>query len=322
MASNVSHKNVGEPLPEQTRFIADADAITLAVVDGQLSSEKPAGFWLSSWRSVRTKPLFIISGLLLALVVVVVLFPGVFTSQDPHYCELARSSMKPTADHWFGTNLQGCDIFARTIYGARASVSVGIITTVFSVILGTILGMVAGFYGGWLDSVISRINEIFFALPLILAAIVVLQMFETKSIWTVSGILILFCWTSVARIARGSTLAIKDSEFITAARALGLSKPKILVRHILPNILGPLIVLATLSLGGLIVVESTLSYLGVGLPASVVSWGTDISAGSNLLRAGDLQLFYPAGALAITVLAFMMMGDALRDAFDPKSRNR
>jgi oligopeptide transport system permease protein len=228
----------------------------------------------------------------------------------------------PSVAHWFGTDLQGHDIYARTIYGARASVTVGLGATLLVFIIGGALGAVAGFYGGWIDAVVSRIADVFFGIPLLLAAIVLMQVMHHRTVWTVIAILALFGWPQIARIARGAVLAVRGSDYVLAAKALGLSKFGILVRHVVPNAVGPVIAMSTVALGLFIVTEATLSYLGVGLPPSVVSWGGDINVDQIRLRAGSPILFYPAGALAITVLAFLIMGDVLRDALDPTSRAR
>jgi oligopeptide transport system permease protein len=183
------------------------------------------------------------------------------------------------------------------------------------------LGALAGFYGGWLDAAVSRVADVFFGIPLLLAAIVLMQVMHHRTVWTVIAILALFGWPQIARIARSTVIQVRASDYVLAAEAMGLSRFRILVRHALPNAIGPVIAVATIALGVFIVTEATLSYLGVGLPPSVVSWGGDINVAQVRLRAGSPILFYPAGALAITVLAFMAMGDALRDALDPVPRS-
>lgn len=278
------------------------------------------GFWGEIWRKVRRRPKFIVAAALILLVVVVAAFPALFTGADPNYADPSQSMLSPSAAHWFGTDLQGHDIYARTVYGARASVSVGLGATFIAFVVGGALGALAGFYGGWIDALVSRVTDIFFGLPLLLAAIVLMQVLQHRTVWTVIAILALFGWPQVARIARSSVLEVRASEYIVAAKALGLSRFQTLLRHALPNAVGPVIAVSTIALGIFIVTEATLSYLGVGLPTSVVSWGGDINVAQMRLRAGSPILFYPAGALAITVLAFMMMGDALRDALDPSSR--
>lgn len=279
-----------------------------------------SGFWGDTWRGLRRQPKFIIAAGLIAFVVVVAAFPALFTGADPTYADPNQSLLAPSAAHWFGTDLQGHDIYARTVYGARASITVGLGATLLVFIVGGALGALAGFYGGWLDAVVSRIADVFFAIPLLLAAIVLMQVMHHRTVGTVIAILALFGWPQVARIARGAVIAVRGSDYVLAAKALGLSRFGILVRHAVPNAIGPVIAVSTIALGLFIVTEATLSYLGVGLPPSVVSWGGDINVDQIRLRAGSPILFYPAGALAITVLAFMIMGDVLRDALDPTSR--
>ncbi|UXA06871.1 ABC transporter permease [Mycobacterium sp. SMC-2] len=278
------------------------------------------GFWRDTWRGLRGRPKFLIAGVLILIIVAVAMFPALFTGADPSYADPAQSLLPPSRAHWFGTDLQGHDVYARTVYGARASVTVGVGAALLVFVIGGALGALAGFYGGWIDAVVSRVSDVFFGLPLLLAAIVLMQVVHHRTVWTVITILALFGWPQVARIARGSVLAVRASEYVLAARALGLSRFQILLRHAVPNALGPVIAVATIALGVFIVTEATLSYLGVGLPTTVVSWGGDINLAQTRLRAGSPILFYPAGALATTVLAFMVMGDALRDALDPASR--
>ncbi|OOK75591.1 N-terminal TM domain of oligopeptide transport permease C family protein [Mycobacterium kansasii] len=233
---------------------------------------EPGQFWLDSWRRLRRRPKFVVAAALILLILVVAAFPGLFTGADPTYADPSQSMLAPSAAHWFGTDLQGHDIYARTVYGARASVMVGLGATFAVFGVGTALGALAGFYGGWLDAVISRITDVFFGLPLLLAAIVLMQVMHHRTVWTVIAILALFGWPQIARVARGSVLEVRDSDYVLAAKALGLSRFQILLRHALPNAVGPVIAVATVALGVFIVTEATLSYLGVGLPTSVVSW--------------------------------------------------
>ncbi len=278
------------------------------------------GFWFDILGGLRRRPKFVIAAVLILFILVVAAFPSLFTGIDPSYADPSQSMLSPSTAHWFGTDLQGHDIYARTVYGARASVVVGLGATAAALIAGVTLGALAGYYGGWLDAVVSRITDIFFGLPLLLAAIVLMQVMHHRTVWTVIAILALFGWPQIARIARSSVLEVRGSDFVLAAKALGMSRFQILLRHALPNAIGPVIAVATVALGIFIVTEVTLSYLGVGLPPTVVSWGGDINVAQMRLRAGSPILFYPAGALAVSVLAFMMMGDALRDALDSASR--
>jgi oligopeptide transport system permease protein len=279
-----------------------------------------AGFWRDTWRSLRRRPKFVVAAALILFFLVVAMFPALFTSADPGYADPYQSLLAPSAAHWFGTDLQGHDIYARTVYGARASITVGVGATLVVFVVGGALGALAGFYGGWIDAVVSRVADVFFGIPLLLAAIVLMQVMHHRTVWTVVAILALFGWPQLARIARGAVLAVRDNDYVVAAQALGLSRFGILIRHVVPNALGPVIAVAAISLGLFIVTEATLSYLGVGLPPSLVSWGGDINVAQTRLRAGSPILFYPAGALALAVLAFLMMGDVLRDALDSTSR--
>lgn len=309
--------------PGQDRFVAAPDDVVVGAIDAVAQDTEPAGVWKSAWLQLRVKPLFWVCVALLVLIVLVVAFPAVFAfGKDPHYASLDRSLLPPSGTFWFGTDLQGHDIYARTVYGARASVLVGVFTTVVVVLVGGVLGAAAGFYGGWLDSLIARLADIFFGIPLMLAAVVVMQMIKHRTIWSVVLVLAIFSWPQIARIARSAAVSVRNEEFITASKSLGASRARTLFTHVIPNCLGPVIVVATVALGIFIVTEATLSYLGIGLPATEVSWGMDISAGQSLLREGTPILFYPATALAITVLTFMMLGDVLSDALDPKARKR
>jgi oligopeptide transport system permease protein len=278
------------------------------------------GFWRDAWHQLRRRPKFVLAASLIAFILVVATFPSWFTGIDPTYADPGQSLLPPSAAHWFGTDLQGHDIYARTVYGARASVTVGLGATLVVFAVGGALGALAGFYGGWLDVVVSRVADVFFGLPLLLAAIVIMGVMRHRTVWTVITVLALFGWPQVARITRGAVLEVRGCDYVLAAKALGLGDFQILLRHALPNALGPVFAVATIALGIFIVTEASLSYLGVGLPTSVVSWGGDINLAQSRLRSGSPILFYPAGALAITVLSFMMMGDALRDALDPASR--
>ncbi|HEX5144584.1 MAG TPA: ABC transporter permease [Mycobacterium sp.] len=278
------------------------------------------GYWGEVWQHLRRRPQFVVAALLVVVIVLVALFPGLFTGIDPHYANPAESLLGPSAQHWFGTDLQGHDVYARTLYGARASVAVGVGAAVAVLVAGGTLGAVAGYFGGWVDGVIARIMDVFFSIPLLLAAIVLMQVVHHRNVWTVIAILAVFGWTQVARITRAAVIEVRGADYVLAAEAMGASRFAILVRHVLPNAAGAVIVVTTIALGVFIVTEATMSYLGVGLPSSMVSWGGDINTAQSRLRAGSLVLFYPAGALAVTVLAFMLMGDALRDALDGRRR--
>ncbi len=315
-SANIERTRVG-----QRHYVSDIDETGLGAVDAVADDSAPSSLWGEAWKNLRKRPIFWIAAAIIVVALAIALFPGLFAHQDPRFCELQNSLKGPTDGHPFGFNRQGCDIYARVIFGARASVAVGVFTTILVVIIGGLIGMIAGYFGGWFDALLSRITDIFFAIPLLLAAIVFMQMFkEHRNIWMVITVLSIFGWTQIARITRGAVMTAKNEEFVTAARATGASKARILLSHILPNAMAPIIVYATVALGTFIVSEASLSFMGIGLPPTVVSWGADISAAQASLRTNPMVLFYPALALALTVLSFIMMGDAVRDALDPKAR--
>lgn len=325
------NSNRTSDLPRSTRhiehYVADISETPLQAVDKVKEESAPLSLWGEAWKNLRRQPLFLISAFLILVVAAVSLFPGLFSPINPatEACQLSNSNGPAAAGHPLGFTKQGCDVYARMIFGAQASVTVGLFTTLGVLLIGGIVGAIAGYYGGWIDAVLARINDIFFALPLILGAIVLIQVpffRENRNPWTLVVILVVFGWPQIARITRGAVIEVRNADFVTAARSLGVSKFNALVRHVLPNSLAPIIVVATISLGTFIVAEATLSFLGIGLPPSVMSWGNDIQAAQSSLRSNPLPLLYPAIALSITVLSFIMLGDALRDALDPKARKR
>lgn len=318
--------------PGQERYLARLEDTPLHDVGALDTTAPPESQWKEAWKQLRRNPLFIVSAVLLTFLAVVIAFPGLFTSNDPSFCQTGKSLQPAEPGNPLGFDRQGCDVYSRMVYGARASVAVGVITTLISTVLGLVVGAVAGFYGRWVDAILSRVADIFYAIPLLLAAIVLLS--ALKEFWPDRGFwgsvmaivlaLALFGWPQIARIARGAVIETKQQEFVDAARALGATPRRNLVRHVVPNSLAPVIVTATVSLGIFIVAEATLSFLGLGLPTTIVSWGNDISAAQNQVRAGQRlgTMFWPAGALALTVFSFILLGDAVRDALDPKAKKR
>ncbi|MDO0936085.1 ABC transporter permease [Streptomyces sp. DG2A-72] len=281
---------------------------------------KPRSLWSDAWRDLRGNPVFIIAGLVILFLVVISLWPSAIASGNPLKCDLAKAQEGSQPGHPFGYDGQGCDVYTRTVYGARNSVAVGVCATLGVAILGSVLGGLAGFFGGVWDSFLSRITDIFFAIPVVLGGLVLLSVVTSSTIWPVIGFMVLLGWPQISRIARGSVITAKQNDYVQAARALGASNSRLLLRHITPNAVAPVIVVATIALGTYIALEATLSYLGVGLKPPTVSWGIDISAASPYIRNAPHALLWPSGALALTVLAFIMLGDAVRDALDPKLR--
>ncbi|MGW0531776.1 ABC transporter permease [Streptomyces sp. NPDC003032] len=276
--------------------------------------------WSDAWRDLRRNPVFIVSGLIIVFLVVISLWPSLIATGNPLACDLANAQKSSAPGHPFGFNEQGCDVYTRVVHGTRVSVTVGVCATLGVALLGSVLGGLAGFFGGAWDAVLSRITDVFFAIPVVLGGLVLLSVVTSSTVWPVVGFMVLLGWPQISRIARGSVITAKQNDYVQAARALGASNSRMLLRHITPNAVAPVIVVATIALGTFIALEATLSYLGVGLKPPTVSWGIDISAASLYIRNAPHMLLWPAGALAVTVLAFIMLGDAVRDALDPKLR--
>ncbi|MEE1844325.1 ABC transporter permease [Streptomyces sp. JV190] len=288
--------------------------------DGAGPAEKPRSLWSDAWRDLRRNPVFIISALIILFLVIISIWPSLIADQDPLDCNLGKAQEGSQPGHPFGFDGQGCDVYTRTVYGARNSVTVGVCATLGVTLLGGVLGGLAGFFGGWSDSILSRLTDVFFGIPVVLGGLVFLSVVTSSTVWPVIGFIVLLGWPQIARIARGSVITAKQNDYVQAARALGASNTRMLLRHITPNAIAPVIVVATIALGTYISLEATLSFLGVGLKPPAVSWGIDTSAASQYIRNAPHMLLWPAGALAVTVLAFIMLGDAVRDALDPKLR--
>lgn len=311
-------------MPEPTspqHYVAPVETQSIAVDTIRLSAKR-TNLWTEAWGDLRHRPLFWISMVLVAFFLIMAAWPTLFTQVPPdNGCELMNSNEGPAPGHPLGFTFQGCDIYARLVWGARTSLAVGLIATLLGAIIGLIMGAIAGFYGGWLDALLSRIGDIFFAIPYILAAIVVMTVLsQYRSVWTLALAIGGFAWASTARVVRAEVLRVRQADYVMAAKAIGQSKFSTLVRHVVPNALPPLLVVTTLSLAAAIVAEATLSFLGVGLDAGVMSWGLDISRAQASLRVAPMALIYPSIALTLAVLAFVTLGELIRDAIDPKAR--
>ena len=257
------------------------------------------------------------------------IFPQLFTSTDPDFADLARAREAPSSAAWFGMDSQGYDVYARTIYGARASIMVGLGASLFVLVIGLVMGVLAGFASGGWDSVLSRFGEIFIAIPLLLGGILLLTVYPNQVgdpylliVGKIVFVISILSWPRIMRIMRSSVIQVKPAEYVLAARALGSGPFRVVRTHIMPNAIAPVIVVATIDLGAYISVEATLSFLGIGLKPPAISWGLAISQASGLgsVRNAPHMLIFPSIALSLTVLSFILLGDAVRDALDPKLR--
>lgn len=274
-----------------------------------------------AWHDLRRNPIFWIAAAIVVVVVALAAAPQLFSSIDPRTadCSLADSMRPPGARHWFGFDKQGCDVYARVVYGARASTLVGIFSTILAGSIALTVGLLAGFYGRWVDAVLARFIDVMLGIPLLLGAIVFAKALATRElgIWPVVLALGLLGFPQAARVMRSSVIAARQQDYVQAARILGAGNARIMVRHILPNAVAPMIVVLTILLGTFIATEATLSFLGVG-PRHTISWGVDIAEAQRWIREASHPLLFPAGCLTMTVLAFIMLGDAVREAFDPR----
>lgn len=279
---------------------------------------------LGPWRMLLRRPLFwfaaVILLVMLAFAVAPAPFAGLFGNGDPRACDLADSAVESAPGHPFGFDLQGCDIWAGAVYGAQASISVGLLATGISLVIAMAMGLLAGMGGRAADWIVSRLTEVFLGFPFLLAAIVVLNMFGTRSVLTVGIVLGVFGWPMMARLMRASVRSVTGADHVLAARTMGLGTGRIVARYVLPNAVQPVLLLATLTVGAVIVAESTLTYLGIGLSSPAISWGLQIAAGSRVFQTSPHVLVLPSIMLALTVLAVVALGEELRSVFDPRER--
>lgn len=300
--------------------MSDAVAATVTDLDGAGAPAAPRGVW----RTLRRRPLFWLCAGVLAVLGLVALVPsafaGWFGQPDPRACDLAASALRPGGDHVLGTDVQGCDVYANVVYGTRASLTVGLLATAVALVVALVVGTVAGFYGGIADRLVSRLTDVFLGFPFLLGAVVVLTSIGTRSAVTVALVLALFSWPTMARLVRGSVRAVRDAPYVEAARAMGLRDRRIIARYVLPNAIGPVLAVATTMVGGVIVSESTLTFLGLGLRAPSISWGLQLSSAQTYFQTSPHMLLFPSLVLTITVLAMITLGDVLRDVLDPRGR--
>lgn len=309
----------------------------LAPVDDPTTGAE-AGLFSDAWAVLRRNPIFIISGILILLFIIMAIYPRAFIwfypgEQDPNAFDLSGHSSnipgqgRPSAEAWFGYDIQGRDYYVQTIYGARISIFVGLLVTGGAVLVALVFGSMAGYYGKWLDTLITRITDVWFAIPTILGGIVLLSVARdlplldgARGIRQVSIVLIILGWPSMLRLMRSSVLSTKEMDYVLASRALGANDRRLVLKHIIPNSIAPVVVYATIFIGVIISAEAALSFLGVGVQLPAISWGLMINTASNRIINIPHLLFFPGLFLSICVFSFIVMGDALRDAFDPKLR--
>jgi peptide/nickel transport system permease protein len=284
--------------------------------------------WQLTWRRLRSDKMAVASVVVILIMILLAIFAPVFASITGHGVDQAftntgtSSSGAPvgpgTNGFWLGTDYIGRDLFVRILYGARVSLFVGVFTTAIATVAGVTIGLVAGYFGGVVDTILARFIDTVLAFPFVVLALALAAVFG-PSLLIVIGVISFFAWAGISRIVRGQTLSLKEKEYIEAARSLGAGPWRIMFVDILPNLMGPVLVLATLYIPTAIIVEATLSFLGIGIPEPTPSWGSILSEAQNYYQVAWWYVVFPAAALLITTLAFNLLGDGIRDAMDPRT---
>ncbi|HEY9800613.1 MAG TPA: ABC transporter permease [Leptolyngbyaceae cyanobacterium] len=281
-----------------------------------------------AWRKFRGNRQAMLGAVILLLIILIVVFGPWLYSVPINKIDFAKSTLPPSWEHPFGTNDLGQDILARVLYGGRISIAVGVFSMLVAITLGIVIGAFSGFYGGWLDVVLMRLTDLCLALPRLPLLLLVIFLFR-DAIKAIAGpelgifVLIVLVigglnWMSVARLVRAGFLSVREQEFVTAARALGASPKRLIWIHILPNVISPVLVAATLSVSTAIITESTLSFFGLGFPPDVPTWGRMLYDAQNFLEFAPYMVIFPGTAIFLTVLSINYIGDGLRDALDPR----
>lgn len=276
--------------------------------------------WSRSWRRfTRYRPALV--GLaFLAILTVLALFPGIFAPHQPNLAAPEFLGQGPAASHWLGYDEIGRDELSRIIYGTRVALLVALLATLMAVTIGVTVGATAGYFGGWVDSLLSRLVDTIMAFPT-LALLIALVAVVGPSLRTTIIVIGATVWAAYARVARGDVLSVRERDYILAARAAGANDRRIIFRHVVPNIIGPIIVLSTLAVGSIIILEAALSFLGLGVQPPTADWGNMLASGRAYVRTYPHIVIAPGVMISLTVLAFNLIGDGLRDALDPRQRD-
>ncbi|NLI12474.1 ABC transporter permease [Pelotomaculum propionicicum] len=275
------------------------------------------GYWKDVWSRFKKHKLAMTGLIIIGLLVLMSVIGPCMSGHTYYDQDLSMVNRAPNSIYWFGTDALGRDLFTRVWWGARISLFIGLLTSVTCLVIGVLYGGISGYLGGRADEIMMRLVEVLLSIPFLLYVILLIILFEPglKAIFLALG---LVCWLNMARIVRGQVLSLKEREYVLAARLLGISKWRILSRHLIPNAMGPIIVTATLLVPEAIFTEAFLSFLGLGVSSPQASWGVLASEGMHGLRNYPWQLFFPAFLISLTMFAFNFVGDGLRDAMDPR----
>jgi oligopeptide transport system permease protein len=274
--------------------------------------------WADVWRKLKRDRRFWISTVLIVMFVLMAVAPVLFFTKDPQACDILDFGKRPGREHWFGTDILGCDYYTRVIYGARTSLEVGLIVSSLTVIIALTLGAAAGYYGGVTDTIISRFADIWFSVPTLLGAILVLTLFHGGGPVIISLVIVMFGWPDMTRLVRSTVISGKERGYVRAAKTMGSSGRRILRRHVLPNGIAPVLVFAAYVVGGAVGAEAGLTFLGVGLRLPAISWGLQLSIADTRFPELAYLMFFPSLFLCLIIGAFILLGESLRDAMDPR----
>jgi len=284
--------------------------------------QRPTTWWRPLWLFIKRKPLGAIGAGLLAIFVVMAILAPVLATHDPDLNDYRARVKPPSAQHWFGTDNFGRDTYSRVIYGARLSIYVGVLSTLLGTALGAFAGLLSGFFGGRVDQFIQRLADVMFTIPPLVLAMAIVTMLGPSLINVIIAIAIPRL-PNTNRVIRSAVLSARESLYVEASRALGCSNWRIMLRHLLPNVTAPIIVIATAGLAGAILVETSLSFLGLGVPPPAPSWGRMLSVeGMRYFETAPLMAIFPGVFISAAVFGANLFGDALRDVLDPKLRGR
>jgi peptide/nickel transport system permease protein len=321
---SIHHQPSNNTYSRETKMTVDA---MTSSTDSQKSRfARPESLWRFYMRRFVRHRMALFGAIVLAFMTVLVYAAPITARYDPNKQDLRARFEPPSMAHWMGTDDLGRDIWARVMYGGRISFTVGLLAVAVVVAFGSIIGVVSGYYGGWVDSILSRITEVFMSVPRLFILLTLGMMLRALNLsWLKAGsflpialVIGLLSWTSVARLVRAATLELREREYVQAARALGASDFRILFLHILPHVASPIIVSATLGLSGAIISESGLSYLGFGVQLPTPTWGNMLSNTQNQMTVAPWTAIFPGLMIFIVVIAINYLGDGLRDALDPR----
>ncbi|MHA6732352.1 ABC transporter permease [Devosia sp. A369] len=264
----------------------------------------------------------LVVGLVISLAIILcAIFAPYVATHGVEQMDMRNRFAGPSVEHWLGTDNFGRDLWSRLVFGARISLTIAIISVVCSAVIGTVVGLVAGYFGGWVDQVLMRITDVFLGFPAIVLALAIVAVLG-PGVLNVSFAIIVVAWTEYARVVRSTTLVLREQNYVQAARALGASPARIIFKEVMPNALGPIIVLSSLGLGTAIISESALSFLGFGLPPPTPTWGWTLAYGTKFMRDAPLLSIISGATIMLTVLGFNLLGDGLRDVLDPRQLSR